>query len=181
MDLSLSALMCQAQAGDSLAYTKLLREVSGLLRDFVRSRRRNSSPSDVEDLVQEILISLHAVRSTYDPARPFTPWLLAIARNRMADGARKFGRALAQEAKSYDVVLNLYSPDQPDGEPGPDNEALTAAIERLPASQRKAIELTKLREMSLEEASRETGATVGAMKLLVHRAMKSLRKAMGKV
>ena len=114
----LSGLMCQAQAGDSRAYTQLLREVSASLRAFVRSRRRSSSPSDVEDLVQDIIISLHAVRSTYDPARPFTPWMMAIARNRIVDGARKHGRKLAQDTKMYDVTLSLYSPETPEASDG---------------------------------------------------------------
>jgi hypothetical protein len=35
---------------------------------------------DIEDIVQNILLSVHGVRATYDPQRPIMPWLLAIAR-----------------------------------------------------------------------------------------------------
>jgi RNA polymerase sigma-70 factor (ECF subfamily) len=63
----------------------------------VRRRFAFLHPSDVEDLVQDILLSLHAARCTYDPARPFLPWLMAVARNRMADGARRHARRAANE------------------------------------------------------------------------------------
>jgi RNA polymerase sigma-70 factor (ECF subfamily) len=119
------------------------------------------------------------VRTTYDPQRPFTPWLLAIARNRMADRARQDGRKAARAARAYDVELSLHpTPADPAAEP--DGEALTKAIDGLPASQKRAIQLLKLQEMTLQEASRETGASIGALKLLVHRAMRNLRKTMGR-
>src|SRR3546814_9561090 len=41
--------------------------------------------------------SLHVARATYDPQRPFLPWLMAIARNRMADGARCHARRSRRE------------------------------------------------------------------------------------
>lgn len=180
-DERLSRLMQAAQAGDNRAYAALLQDVAVLLRRFVRSRRRGSDPSDLEDVIQDIMISLHAVRATYDPSRPFTPWLLAIARNRLVDAARRYGRGLSHESKDYDVVLSLYTQDRTERDDGFDKDALMSAIQRLPSSQRRAIELMKLQELSLDEASKATGSTVGSLKLLVHRAMKNLRKTMGGV
>ena len=84
----LETLMRAAQDGDSASYRQLLTGIIPLLRHFVRKHRTFLQPADVEDLVQNILLSLHAVRATYDPARPFLPWLYAIARNRMMDGSR---------------------------------------------------------------------------------------------
>ena len=54
-------------------------------------------------------------------------------------------------------------------------EAIAPAVAALPASQREAIELVKLRELSLEEASKQSGKSVAALKVNVHRALKSLR------
>jgi RNA polymerase sigma-70 factor (ECF subfamily) len=173
--------MERAQAGDGRAYGDLLREISPLVRGLVRGRRRRAAAADVEDLVQDVMVSLHAVRATYDPARPFKPWLFAIIRNRIADGARAHARRLAGDAKDYDVELSLYSPEGPADEGHGRAGQLAAALSRLPASQRRAIELTKLQDMSLEEASRASGASVGAVKQLVHRAMKTLRKTLGEV
>ncbi len=86
----LEQLMRAAQDGDTAAYERLLKSLIGLLRRTVRQRRPFLQPADIEDIVQDILLSLHAVRSTYDPGRPFMPWLMAIARNRMADAARRY-------------------------------------------------------------------------------------------
>ena len=87
--------MGAAQDGDAAAYATLLGELLPLLRIAVRRQRPYLQAADIEDIVQEALISLHAVRATYDPARPFLPWLGAIVRHRMADGARKYARRAA--------------------------------------------------------------------------------------
>jgi len=59
-----------------------------------------------------------------------------------------------------------------------DPEALRDTIAHLPPAQRQAVEMPKLREMSLKEAAAQTGASVGALKVSVHRAMASLKKAL---
>src|SRR5215510_10242117 len=80
-DQALTTLMQAAQAGDAQAYVRLLKEITPRLRQTVRRQRRFVSAEDIEDLVQDILLSLHAVRASYDPRRPFMPWLMAIMRN----------------------------------------------------------------------------------------------------
>src|SRR5207245_9823481 len=79
-------LMRATQAGDRESYALLLHELIPLLRRAVRRQRALLKPQDAEDLVQDILLSLHEARRSYDPARPFLPWLMAIVRNRLADG-----------------------------------------------------------------------------------------------
>jgi RNA polymerase sigma-70 factor (ECF subfamily) len=56
---------------------------------------------------------------------------------------------------------------------------LEQALRTLPASQRRAIELLKLQEMSLKEASAATGTSVTALKVATHRAIVSLRRILG--
>lgn len=72
--------MARAQAGDGEAYRLLLDSVAADLRGFFRRRVRETQ--EVEDHVQETLLTLHRARHTYDPSRAFEPWLYAIARNR---------------------------------------------------------------------------------------------------
>src|SRR5262245_40521145 len=88
----LAGLMRAAQEGDSDAYQALMQELARLVRGVVRRRRAFLAVEDVEDLVQEVLLSVHSVRGTYNPGRPFLPWLLAIAHNRMVDAARRYSR-----------------------------------------------------------------------------------------
>src|SRR5262245_22946090 len=99
-DERLARLMRLGQDGDRDAYAAVLSEVAALVRQMVRRRLSVLQSQDVEDLVQDVLLSVHAARSTYDPGRPFLPWLAAIARNRMADGARRYARRAANEVVS---------------------------------------------------------------------------------
>src|SRR6516164_11473400 len=79
----LALLMQDAQDGDQAAYASLLKEILPILKRRVKSRLGFLPVMDREDIVQEILLSLHAARATYNPKRPFMPWLMSIAQNRM--------------------------------------------------------------------------------------------------
>jgi RNA polymerase sigma factor (sigma-70 family) len=178
-DQRLSDLMRSAQGGDAKAYADLLTEVAPLLRRSVRHRLSFLQAQDVEDLVQDILLSLHAARATYDPGRPFMPWLMAIARNRATDGIRRYARRAANEVGGIETpeTFAAEATNMPLGGYG-DEEALRQAMGNLPAGQRQAIELLKLRELSLSEAAAVSGASVGALKVAAHRGIAALRKAL---
>lgn len=176
-DARLAALMRAAQEGDSAAYVALLGDVASLLRRVVGARRNYLTEADQEDIVQEILLGVHTARTTFDPARPFLPWLMAIAHNRMADAARRYHRHAAREETldDADVTFSTEATNAIADGPG-DPEALRRAIEDLPHTQRQAITLLKLRDMSLREASDATGLSIGALKVATHRAMAALRR-----
>jgi RNA polymerase sigma factor (sigma-70 family) len=175
-DRELSALMRAAQHGDRAAYTRLVREIMPLLQRVLRARLRFLQAADRDDLMQEVLLSLHRGMMTYDPQREFVPWLMTIARNKMVDRARRFARSIANEVL-VDDFAEIGAAEQlasrPDGDGDP--EALRQAISRLSASQRKAIELLKIRELSSGEAAEVTGMSPGALRVSVHRAIKTLR------
>ncbi len=174
-------LMRAAQAGDGLAYARLLQEITPRIRRIVRSQRSFLQPEDIEDLVQEILLSVHAVRATYDPERPFVPWLLAITRNRLADAARRHARTTAHEIHVENLAVtfgdNLTNTNMDSNHNVTD---LRKAIEALPPIQRDAIQMLKFGEMSLQEAADARHTTVGALKVATHRAMMALRKMLVK-
>jgi len=172
----LESLMRAAQDGDKAAYRRLLREVTPMIRAAVRRHRHFLPLQDIEDLVQDVLLSLHAVRATYDPARPFHPWLMAIARNRIADSGRRHLRSAAHEVAVEEYPETFaYDATNHVGEGYGDPQALRQAIEKLPHGQRQAVEMLKLRELSLKEAAAASGMSVGALKVAVHRAIKALR------
>jgi len=180
LDEQLRLLMRAAQAGDADAYRALLTAVTPRIRRIVRARRGFLDVADTEDLVQDVLLSVHSVLATYDPSRPFMPWLLAIVRNRLADAARRYGRKHAHELQVDDLQVTFGETVTNTLYEGPgDLEALSHAIRALPAGQRQAIELLKLQEMSLKEASVATGTSVSALKVATHRAIVSLRRILG--
>jgi RNA polymerase sigma-70 factor (ECF subfamily) len=172
--------MRAAQSGNADAYRALLTAVTPRIRRIVRARRGFLDLADTEDVVQEVLLSVHAVLASYDPSRPFMPWLLAIVRYRLVDAARRYRRHHTHETQVDDVQVTFgeIATNTTDEGPG-DVEALERAIRALPAAQRQAIELLKLQEMSLKEASAATGTSVTALKVATHRAMLSLRRIFG--
>ncbi|MBB2919347.1 sigma factor [Cupriavidus alkaliphilus] len=88
-------MMARAQAGDRAAYRRLLEGITPFIRALAARQVRN--PGDIEDIVQDVLRTIHTVRRTYDPARPFGPWLVAIARRRIIDCVRWLARTSARE------------------------------------------------------------------------------------
>ena len=176
-DSDLVELMVAAQAGDGPAYEHLLHAIAEIVRRIIRRRRGLLGADEVDDVVQDVLLSVHAVRATYDPHRPFVPWLYAIVRNRLADRARVHGRSTAHEivCDDLDVTFSAADANLQEEEYG-DPEALHAAIASLPRGQREAIELLKLKGLSLKEAATATGTSVGALKVATHRAMITLRR-----
>jgi RNA polymerase sigma-70 factor (ECF subfamily) len=174
-DQALAALMRRAQAGSEGAYAQLLQELPPIISRMIRRQMASASPSDREDLLQEVLMSIHAARAVYDPTRPFMPWLKTIVINRTIDFVRRHKR-YAGPVLTDEMAAGIADDTASDAVTRYDAiDALQKAIRKLPAAQRSAIELLKLREMSLREAAATTGMSVSALKALVHRAVRTLR------
>jgi RNA polymerase sigma factor (sigma-70 family) len=172
-DTEWAILMAHAQDGDKAAYQRLLQEITPYLRSL--AARRHRDPSDIEDAVQDILLTVHSIRQTYDPTRPFGPWLVTIANRRFIDRLRRQGRKRDRETPLM-PEHETFSEPQANRDEGPDRHELEKAIGELPPMQRQAIQLLKLKEMSLKEASTASGMSIASLKVNVHRAVKSLRK-----
>lgn len=170
-----SLLMAQAQDGDTRAYSALLAGITPYLRAL--ARRILADPADIEEAVQDVLLTVHQIRHTYEPGRPFAPWLATIAQRRFIDRVRTNARLAARKLAAAQEALTGTATAAEEVDPG-DYDALMSAIDRLPGAQRQAVLLLKLREMSLKEAAGLTGMTVGALKVAAHRAVKTLRRAL---
>jgi RNA polymerase sigma-70 factor (ECF subfamily) len=171
-------LMARAQGGDRAAYRRLLEEVSPYVRSLASAAHRD--PRDVEDTVQDVLLTLHSIRHTYDPARPFGPWLVAIARRRIVDRLRWHGRTRQHETPLEPEHEDFGADDAKGIEGAADAAALHEAVMQLPSAQRDAIQLLKLQELSLRQASAASSMSVAALKVAVHRGLKTLRKLLGR-
>lgn len=171
--------MQAAQDGDHASYNLLLKEILPIVRGVIRRRRSFLPAEDIEDLVQDVLLSLHSVLATYDPERPFFPWLMAIARNRLADSGRRHARLNANEVTVGELPETFRDAAANKGaEAFADRESLRQAMADLPPGQRQALDLLKLKELSLKEASAISGMSISALKVAVHRATKTLRKVL---
>ncbi|WP_207541132.1 RNA polymerase sigma factor [Sabulicella rubraurantiaca] len=167
-------LMAAVQAGDATAYETALRESLPLLRAI--ARRRLANPAEAEDAVQDTLLTLHRQRHTYDPSRPFLPWLIALCERRCVDRTRRLRRRHGREVAVGEFAEIL--PDLRADEAGPARVAaaeLRVAVEALPETQALAVRLLKFEELSLGEASARTGRSVATLKMATHRAVQALR------
>lgn len=170
-----SGLMAAAQDGDRRAYDRLLREIVPFLRAVARRRLRGEA--DVEDAVQDTLLTIHQIRHTYDPTRPIRPWLSAIAERRALDRVRSVARRAGREEELTDLHHEtLPGALTNEGESRLQARDIRAAVAELSPGQRQAIELLKLQELSLAEASARTGQSVTALKVATHRAIAALRR-----
>jgi RNA polymerase sigma-70 factor (ECF subfamily) len=163
-EATLARLMVMSQQGDKQAYASLLEVCQRWLRGYYS---RRIAPAQLDDLVQETLIALHTKRASWDSARPFLPWLAAIARYRWVDHLRRLYRA-DETALDTEVA-------------GIDEEPAIAAritLERLfgtlPDAQARAIALVKIEGLSIAEASQATGQSESLVKVNIHRGLKKL-------
>jgi RNA polymerase sigma-70 factor (ECF subfamily) len=164
--------MAAAQAGDAALYEQLLGELVPLLRAFVRARIRDAAA--MEDVVQNVLLAVHRARHTYRAERPFSPWLAAVARNAATDYLRSQQRRTLRELPLEEADGVARDEAEPDFGPAISPE-IQAALERLPAAQREAVELIQVRGLSVAEAAEQAGVKPGALKVRAHRGYRALR------
>jgi RNA polymerase sigma-70 factor (ECF subfamily) len=166
---SWSQLMAKIQVGDQEAYRQFLNEIGPLLFNYVR--RRVFNPEMVPDVYQEVLLTLHKARFTYEPSRPLGPWLFTVARNSILDALGKNRKFAEREVPTE--TLPESSASEMDGSLG---DELHQALNSLSPIHRDAVELLKLRGLSLEEAALELKISVAALKVRAHRGYEQLRK-----
>jgi RNA polymerase sigma-70 factor (ECF subfamily) len=169
---SLRALMIAGLAGDSVAYRTLLLELSGHLRAYYGGRlvRAGRGTEEVEDLVQEALIAVHARRHTYDPTQLLTPWVYAIARYKLIDHLRQNQSTLTNV--SIGDTAELIAADS--GLAMESRFDLNKLLARLPNKVRLAIQYVKIDGLSVVEAAARCGVSESAIKMNVHRGLKQL-------
>ena len=169
------ALMARAQAGDQVAYNRLLKAMVPALRSI--ARRQISDDGLLEDVVQDALLVIHRIRHTYDPSRPILPWVTAIATARAIDALRSRGRRLRREVKDDESLLGQTDATADAHlEGGSMRSELIELLDRLPVRQRRIVEMVSLKEMSLSEAASASSLSISAVKALLHRALTKLRR-----
>lgn len=179
LDRRLTAAMAAAQSGDRASYETVLRECVPIVQRI--ARHQGASQDFIDDVVQDVLVTIHGARASYDPSRSFTAWLTAITQRRTIDILRKRGRRSAREVYSPMAFETHAAPDNPELDAVRRAEAMNlhALVAELPAGQQEAVRALALEENSLEDASKSTGRTKTALKVNLHRAIKSLRARMG--
>jgi len=168
----LEGLMRKSLEGDKAAYGDLLRETGNLLRPFLA--RRLSFESEVDDVLQEILISIHKARHTYDGERPYKPWMYAIAKFRLQDYLRSHYADHLRRAEDISDLENILHEDVT--EPAISYESISGEVLKLPGKQATILQLMHQEGYTSKEVAAKLGMTESAVKVAAHRAYKVLRQ-----
>lgn len=166
-----SGLLRQSLKGDSAAYQRFLASVTGYLRKAVGRKLYGNSASigDAEDIVQDIVLTIHLKRHTWDPERPVLPWIAVIARNKLIDALRRRGRRA--EVAIDDLTVDLEAEDSGEASSRGDLEAM---LKTLPEKQRAIIEASAIEGRSSRELAESLGMSEVAVRVALHRALKAL-------
>lgn len=165
-----AALMLAAQAGDQDAYRLLLERVQPLLRSYVKRRLRDQEA--IADVCQDVLLTMHRVRHTFEPGRAFEPWFYAIARSRFVDHLRR--RRLRGDLEvPGDDAPEAVAEDEARGW-----DQFLEVLDALPESQREAFAMLKIEGLTVEQAAERAGVTTAALKVRAHRAYGALRRGL---
>jgi RNA polymerase sigma-70 factor, ECF subfamily len=164
--------MQEAQKGDSVQYELLLREISVVLKAFVLKRIGDAEIA--EEILQEILLSIHKARHTFNPEKEFSPWMYAIARFRLIDYFRRWSRTTKKEVYDELLIEKMFMNESNAQESL--SVELKDAVGELPEKQQEVIRLLKLQGLSVKETALKTGLSEGAVKVTAHRGYKVLRR-----
>jgi RNA polymerase sigma factor (sigma-70 family) len=157
-------MMVAAQAGESEAYERLLRELNAWLGRYYARRLPQAA---AEDATQDALLAIHANRHRYEPSKPFGPWIAAIARYKWIDQLRNASRFASLSLNEQIAIDNLEEPEL-------NAIAVDDLLRHLKPAQARVIRLVKLQGVSIEEASAATGQSAALVKVNIHRGMKKL-------
>jgi len=175
-EAELTAAMLAGRRGDGASYAKALSEIARLVGSRVR-RRLGWAASDVEDVVQEVLLSVHLKRATWDDSRPLMPWINAVADHKAIDAARRRGRErrLVAASVSVEAVAELVPSPEPEwGQVGLD---LERHLSTLPAREQEVVRGLTVQGLSVRELALSLRMKEATVRVALHRGLQRLARA----
>jgi RNA polymerase sigma factor (sigma-70 family) len=156
-------------AGDARSYQLFLLSVTPHVRAVISYYGRGAAGGETEDIVQEVLLTIHLKRETWDQSRPIGPWIAAITRNKLFDVLRRRGRRV--NVPIEDLIDDLRAEVRP---PDLDSHCINAMLKRLDERQQQIVQSISLDENSIRETAIRLQMTEGAVRVALHRALKKL-------
>jgi RNA polymerase sigma-70 factor (ECF subfamily) len=168
------ALMEALRAGDPAAFQVLYerhhRPVFAFLLRSLGDRRT------AEDLLQETFLRVFARREAYRPTAAFRTWLFTIARNLLIDRFRRVrGHTEVNGTPALETVPSPVTSPLERAEARELAERIEAAVRQLPPSQREILLLSRFAGLDHHEVAQVTGASPEAVRVALHRALRTLR------
>ena len=154
------------------AFDALYDALASRIRRYLLSLCRDAALAD--DLTQDTFLQMHRSRRTYQPGRPVTPWVFAIARhvylmNRRATARRlRFEETVAADTRSNEVTHD-------DARALVDADQVRHALRDVPADQREALLMHHVHGWSFAEIAARLGIRVNAAKTRAFRGVRRMR------
>ena len=169
-------LMRAYVGGDHAAFRELFGRYAPMLMRLTMRHLRSEELA--REVVQQTFFQVHAARNDFQADRKLRPWVFTIAMNLVREHYRRKKRRPTTE-------LDEAREAAPMDERGPIEkrervEAVRAAMERLPASQREVVELHWFEDRPFAEVAQIVGSTEGAVRVRAHRAYKKLKELLEK-
>lgn len=174
-----AALVAAILAGDSRAFTELMRLHKEAIYRFIR--RYVGDADESYDLVQETFVAAWSALPTFDSTRPMRAWLRRIALNKCRDWSRRrMVRRFFFVAEPIDAAGSEVAAPAPDV--SRESERQLAELDRqiatLPDTLKEPLLLTQFEGLSHKEAAQILNTTPKAIEMRVYRARAQLAAAM---
>ncbi len=172
--------LVEAARADPLQFDALYRRYLAQVYSFAFYELGNHH--DAEDVTARVFLqALAALPRFEDRARPadgdgastFRVWLFQIARNAVANQRRTWRRRPQAPLEAAEAIIGHDDP----ADAVTDREATMRAVDalrRLPADRRRALVLRFVDEMSTAEIAGVLGRSEGAVRVLIHRALRCM-------
>lgn len=174
-------LMARYAEGDGDAFRQLFALLAPKVRAFFL--RSFIDPTVADDLTQTTFLKLHRARATYSADRPLAPWVFTIAASVRRDELRRRYRLPPHvgDAELEKMVSRKMGERTPNPEPPDEIEAVRAAIQRLPESQRTVLHLHCTEELTFEQIAQRLQTSPGAVRVRASRAYERLRRVLSRM
>ncbi len=166
-------LATASQKGDKRAYQTLLKEIAPYVRNIAYKSVSNNEAA--EDIMQEVLLSVHKSLHTYNADRPFKPWLLAILNFRRTDYLRKYYAKRQDKTTTTEENYEFEAANVTNPTHSGELKDIETAIKSLPKQQQRIFKMIKVEGYTAKEVANEMGMKESAVKVSAHRAMMKIR------
>jgi RNA polymerase sigma-70 factor, ECF subfamily len=155
--------------GDNASYARFLNGITPILRRMVAGKIPSA---DCEDVLQEVLISVHKARHTYDGERPIMPWLASITHFRMTDYLRKHYATMRHQTTDISEMEEFLA-DVTNG--NQQNESIEDLLNGVPEKQKHILTLMHVEGFTAKQVGEKLNMNESAVKVAAHRALKKIR------
>jgi RNA polymerase sigma-70 factor, ECF subfamily len=168
-----SMLISRVRAGDEDALAALHDRYAQIV--YSVALRVLGETTEAEDILQEIFLQLWRNPQTFDSNRgSLGAWLAVITRHRAIDHLRR----RRPESDIEDVIVAVDTRLEQTTDRNMAIAKIRAVVDRLPAEQRKPLEMAFFEGLTHSEIASKTGEPLGTIKTRIRSALLTLRKAL---